>query len=56
MLGLRRVIGHHPLRVIRAWAAAEAPMDQERKAHGHNQVVPYDRWPGALQKSPFFDE
>jgi acetyltransferase-like isoleucine patch superfamily enzyme len=39
-----------------AGAIVSRPVPSRHIAHGHNQVVPYDRWPGALQKSPFFDE
>jgi acetyltransferase-like isoleucine patch superfamily enzyme len=42
----------------RAYVAAGAIVSRSvpgrHIAHGNNQVVPYDRWPGALARSPFF--
>jgi acetyltransferase-like isoleucine patch superfamily enzyme len=39
-----------------AGAIVSRPVPSRHIAHGNNQVVPYDEWPGALRKSPFFDQ
>jgi acetyltransferase-like isoleucine patch superfamily enzyme len=42
----------------RAYVAAGAIVSRSvpgrHIAHGNNQIIPYDRWPGALARSPFF--
>jgi acetyltransferase-like isoleucine patch superfamily enzyme len=39
---------------VAAGAIVSRPVPSRHIAHGNNQVVPYDRWPGALAHSPFF--
>jgi acetyltransferase-like isoleucine patch superfamily enzyme len=39
-----------------AGAIVSRPVPSRHIAHGNNQVVPYDEWPGPLGKSPFFTE
>jgi acetyltransferase-like isoleucine patch superfamily enzyme len=39
-----------------AGAIVSRPVPSRHIAHGNNQVVPFDQWPGPLQKSPFFRE
>ena len=39
---------------VAAGAIVSRSVPSRHIAHGNNQVVPYDRWPGALARSPFF--